>query len=110
YSKTYQMNDKNKVSIAGNLSLNGGSTKGIQNNVAFTNHYVLWGPGANLTFDFDKKFIIKPSYQYNITHNSFKNSFLDKSNYFVHNAGLLLTSYWPKNIVFGSDMTYQYNS
>ncbi|HLW61907.1 MAG TPA: TonB-dependent receptor [Flavobacterium sp.] len=110
YSKSYQMSDKNKMTIAGELSFNGGSTKGFQNNVAFINNYTLWGPGASLTFDFDKKLIIKPSYEYTITHNSFKNSFLDKSNYFVHNAGLMITSYWPKNVVFGSDMTYQYNS
>lgn len=110
YSKNYQLSDKNKLSVAAKINLSGGSYKGFQNNVSFVNNYTSWGPGTNLTFDFDKVFIVKPSYNYEITHNSFKNSFIDKTNYFTHNAGLMITAYWPKNVVFGSDMTYQYNS
>ena len=35
---------------------------------------------------------------------------IQKTNYFVHNAGFMATAYWPKNVVFGSDVMYQYNS
>lgn len=110
YNKSYQMSDKNKLTIAAGLSYNGGLNKGIQNDVLYTNNRMWWGPQTSLTFDFDKKLIVKPSYEYNITHNSFKNSFVEKANYFVHQAGLMITSYWPKNVVFGSDMMYEYNS
>src|SRR5690606_34652594 len=57
YSKNYQMSDKNKLSVAAKINLSGGSYKGFQNNVSFVNNYTSWGPGTNLTFDFDKVFI-----------------------------------------------------
>lgn len=110
YSKSYQLSDKNKLTIGAGLSYNGNLNKGMQNNVLYSSNRNWYGPNADLTFDFDKKLIIKPTYEYQITHNDFENIFLDKTNYFVHQAGLMVTAYWPKNVVFGSDITYEYNS
>lgn len=110
YSKSFQMTDKNKLTLDTGLSYNGNLNKGMQNNVLYSSNRSWWGPEMSVTFDFDKKLIIKPSYEYQITLNNFENIFLEKTDYFVHKAGLMVTAYWPKNVIFGSDMTYEYNS
>lgn len=110
YDKSFQLTDKNKMSLGLGFSFQGGLNKGIQNNVMYTTNNTSISPQLSLTFDFNKKLILKPTYEYNIEYNSFKNYVIDKTNYFVHKAGFMLTSYWPKNVVFGSDIAYEYNS
>lgn len=110
YNKSVKLNDTDKITISSGLSFNGSQNKGIQNDVMFTSKELSWEPEASLTFDFNKKVILKPSYAYNLTNSKFDNLAVAETNYFVHKASFMTTLYWPKNVVFGSDITYNYNS
>lgn len=110
FSKDFKLSDKNKLSIAAGLDLNGNKNKGIQNNVWYTSNNTSLKPEVSVTLDLNKKLILKPSYSYDINYMKYDNLPIQKTNYFVHNAGFMATAYWPKNVVFGSDVMYQYNS
>ncbi len=110
YTKSFQLTDVNKLTVAAGFSFDGGLDKGIQNGVLYNSHRTSINPELSVTLDLNKKFIIKPNYSYEIVNNSFDNFIIDKSNFFKHKAGLMVTSYLPKNVVFGSDIMYEYNS
>ena len=110
YNKGFQITDKDKLTVAAGIEFNNGLDKGVQNGVLYSTNRSSIQPELSLTFDFNKKLIIKPNYSYEIVNNSFDNFIIDKSNFFKHNAGLMITSYMPKNVVFGSDIMYEYNS
>src|SRR5690606_3208585 len=110
YNKSFQLTDKDKLTVAAGLGFEGGLYKGMQNGVLYNTNRTSINPELSVTLDFNKKIIIKPNYSYDIVHNSFDNFIIDKTNYFIHKAGLMATSYLPKNVVFGSDIMYEYNS
>lgn len=110
YSKSFKLSDKNKLTLAAGFDFNGDKQRGVLNDVAYSSNTTTMEPSINLTFDFDKKIVLKPSYSYEITSRNFENFPVEKTNYFKHNAGFMITSYLPKNVVFGSDIMYTYNS
>ena len=110
YSKDFKLSDKNKLSVAAGLDFNGNKDKGVQNNVWYTSNSTDIKPEVSVTLDFNKKLTLKPSYSYTINYMKYDNLPIQKTNYFKHNAGFMATAYWPKNVVFGSDVMYEYNS
>lgn len=110
YNKDFKLSDTNKLTVAAGTRFSGNKDKGIQNDVWYASNNTSLEPSFNVTFDFNKKLILKPSYAYEITYMKYDNLPVEKTNYFKHKAGFMLTSYWPKNVVFGSDVMYTYNS
>lgn len=110
YSKSFNLTDKNKLSLSAGFNVNGDLSKGILNDIAYTANRTSFGPRFNVTLDFDKKLTIQPTYEYGIDKTNYKNFTVSEANSFRHKAGLMITSYMPKNVVFGSDVMYEYNS
>lgn len=110
YNKSFNLTDKNKLSVNAGFNANTDLSKGILNDVAYNANTASFGPKFNVTLDFDKKLTIQPNYQYSLSKTNYKNFTVDQANYFTHKAGLMITSYMPKNVVFGSDIMYEYNS
>ena len=95
-----------------NFSLNNSYSfdKGITNKQAYESKSYSINPKLGLSYDYGELLNISPiySFEYNETHyNNFSTNLQSK---FIHKAGLQTTTYWPKNIVFGNDLTYTYNS
>lgn len=110
YSKSFNLTDKNKLSLTAGFNVNGDLSKGILNDVAYTANTTSYGPRFNVTLDFDKKLTIQPTYTYSLSKTNYENFAVNQANFFKHKAGLMITSYMPKNVVFGSDLMYEYNS
>ena len=110
YNKSFKLSDKDKLTLAAGMSFNGNKDRGIQNNVMYSSNNTGIEPEISLTLDLNKKLILKPNYSYSITNMKYENLPIEKTDYFIHKAGFMLTSYWPKNVVFGSDINYTYNS
>lgn len=110
YNKSFNLSDKDKLTLAAGFNFNGNKDRGILNDVTYSSNSTEIEPNINVTLDLNKKLILKPSYSYELTNRSFENLPVAKTNYFKHKAGFMLTAYWPKNVVFGSDIMYTYNS
>lgn len=67
-------------------------------------------PRVYFTYDYGDFLSIRPSYTYNHHSNSYTNFSVDKASNFTHRFNVQTTSYWPKNIIFGNDFAYTYNS
>lgn len=110
YNKSFKLSEKNKLSLNAGINVNTDLSKGVLNNVAYKANTTSYGPKFNVTLDFDKKLTLQPSYQYSLSNTNYQNFAINQANYFKHKAGLMVTSYMPKNVVFGSDVMYEYNS
>lgn len=110
FNKSFKITDKNKLSFNAGANFSADSEKGILNNIAFSSENYTMGPRFNVTLDLDKKLTIQPTYAYEYNITNYENLNVNSANYFIHKAGLMVTSYWPKNVVFGSDVMYNYNS
>ena len=92
------------------LSTNYGLSKGLTNNQAYEAEALSLNPSIELSWEYGKLLTITPSYNYNFSDTKFKNYSIDGLSNFVHTLKLETTSYWPKNVVFGNDFGYTYNS
>lgn len=110
YNKSFNVNEKTKLSVNAGFSVSSSLDRGNLNSVIYSSNTFNVEPEIKLTFDFDKKFTLQPTYSYDYNTTKYKNFTLDQANYFVHKAGLMLTSYLPKQFVIGSDVNYNYNS
>ena len=105
YSKTYK---KDARELRMRLGVNSGYNRnvGFINAVKYNSDQFTVSPSLRLTYAIDELFEINPSY--NVTFNDIQydiNSGRDQ-NYVNHNLSLETTTYWPKNVVFGNDISY----
>lgn len=67
-------------------------------------------PRVNLNYDCGELLSIAPRYEFTYMDSKYKNFDREQENNVTHKFTLQTTSYWPKNFVFGSDLSYNYNS
>lgn len=84
--------------------------QGLTNAALFESKALTLNPRVNLTWSIEEIITINPSYRYTYISNDFTNYVIDNTKNFKHSAKLEITSYWPKNVVIGSDFGYNYNS
>lgn len=91
-----------------------GINAGYSNNVGFTNA-VLYNaerisltPSIRLTYAIEEVMDINPHYQLNYTSTTYDINPNRNAEVIDHRAGLEATTYWPKNVVFGNDISYNY--
>ena len=105
YSKSFK---KDARQLRMRLGVNSGYNHnvGFINAVKYNSDQFTVSPSFRLTYSIDEVFEINPSYS--VTFNDIQydiNSGRDQ-NYANHNVSLETTTYWPKNVVFGNDISY----
>src|SRR5690606_23525055 len=73
-------------------------------------HNISISPSGSFTWEYGELLTVEPSYNFNYNESRYTNYSIDKTSNFRHTFKILTTSYWPKNIVFGNDFGYTYNS
>src|SRR5690606_14915848 len=84
--------------------------KGFVEGIPFEADAVRLTPRISFNYDFGELLSIAPRYDLTYSETSYQNYLVDKANNVTHRFTLQTTSYWPKNVVFGNDFTYTYNS
>ncbi|MFZ0489991.1 MAG: outer membrane beta-barrel protein [Salegentibacter sp.] len=81
---------------------------GFTNAVKYTAERYSISPGIRLTYALEDVVEINPNYE--LTYNSTKYDINpDRNEDFTnHRVGLETTTFWPKNVVFGNDISYNY--
>ena len=85
-------------------------SKGFTNNALYESQGYSISPRLQLGYEYDTFFTFNPSYSYSFSKNVFENYIIDNASNFVHNFKIENTVRWPKNLVFGNDFGYTYNS
>jgi len=104
-----QIKDENqefRYSIRLNTSYN--KNVGFINAVKYNAESFSVSPNIGFTYAIDELFEINPNY--NLTYNNISYDINpDRDEEIInHRVGLGITSYWPKNVVFGNDISYNY--
>lgn len=102
--------EKRNLRVGLGMNFNYSLNQGLTNTVLFESRNYEISPRANMSWSIDKLVTISPSYRYTYNKTNYKNYVIEKADNFVHNAKLEITSFVPKNVVIGSDFSYNYNS
>lgn len=87
----------------------------LQKNVGFTNGQRLearrntYSPRITTNFNFNELIEIEPGYSLSFNSTKYNIDTFDDISFTSHNAELKTTAYWPKNIIWGNDIRYNYN-
>lgn len=109
YSKTIK---KDAHSFRYGFGVNGGvsKSKGFTNGNMYDALGVRLTPRVNFTYDYGELLSIDPTYSVTFSQTDYKNYNVESASNTTHRFNLQTTSYWPKNVVYGNDFGYDYNS
>tara|TARA_R110002012_G_scaffold56973_1_gene146554 strand:- start:46785 stop:49568 length:2784 start_codon:yes stop_codon:yes gene_type:complete len=68
-----------------------------------------FNPRLGLLFNYKEMIEVEPEYRLGINSTRYNLDNVEDVDFTTHNLSVKLTSYWPKNVVFGNDITYSYN-
>ena len=90
------------------LSLNSNYNKnvGFSNGVKFNSENVMISPSINFTYVIEDFIELNPNIGIDYNNSNYSISNLRDQEFFNQRAGLEVTTYWPKNVVFGNDISY----
>ncbi|NMH26742.1 outer membrane beta-barrel protein [Flavobacterium silvaticum] len=93
-----------------------GANAGYNRNLGYTNGELYDSksmritPRVNFNYDYGELLTISPKYDFTYTDTKYTNFNRDRESNVTHRVALQTTSYWPKHVVWGNDLTYTYNS
>ncbi|PRX43093.1 TonB-dependent receptor [Salegentibacter salegens] len=101
-------NDEKEFRMGGGLNASYNKNVGFTNAVKYNAERYSISPNLRLTYAIDGLFDINPNYQ--LTYNSTAYDINPNRNedFLNHRIGFEATSYWPENVVFGNDISYNY--
>lgn len=93
------------------LSLTGSYDRnvGFNNAVLFNSDQFRVSPGVRLTFAIQDFFELNPGYSLTYNKTDFSLNPGRNQEFINHTASFEATTFWPKNVVFGNDISYNYN-
>lgn len=109
FNKSYKLG-VNTLGYDLDFNLSSNLFKGKTNGVLYSAVSKSITPTIKLNWDYNKIINISPSYTYAYNLVNYKDYSLEESNNFTHKLNMQITTYWPKNLVLGTDVGYQYNS
>ncbi|MFP9114053.1 carboxypeptidase-like regulatory domain-containing protein [Flavobacterium sp. RHBU_3] len=83
--------------------------KGMQNEQMFKSETFSVAPRVNLTYKYGELLTINPRYRFEYNQTDFSNYNVSSAKSNIHTVSVSTTSYWPKHVIFGNDLTYTYN-
>lgn len=92
------------------MRANYGLSKGFTDNQLYESNTLSLTPKIFGSWDYGDFLSISPSYDLSYNNSKFTNYGLNSTNYLVHKINLQTTTYWPKNLIWGNDFGYTYNT
>ncbi|WP_046746143.1 outer membrane beta-barrel protein [Kordia zhangzhouensis] len=109
YSKTIK---KDSTSLRFRVGFYGNFNKefNFSNGVKFSTERSTITPNVRFTYNFKELLEIEPNYRVGLNTIRYSLDNLNNESYQNHTVSLKTTTFWPKNIVFGNDIQYTYNT
>lgn len=106
YSKQIKSENEDTYRLRGNISGQYAKNLGFTNGQQFESENYVISPGFGVTYEKDEVVTVTPRFgvDYNLRNYNINS---DRNEEFTNlNLSLEATTYWPKNVVFGNDLTY----
>ncbi|RZJ50409.1 MAG: TonB-dependent receptor, partial [Flavobacterium sp.] len=97
---------KLRLNMSGNYKLD----KGFTNGELYEAKTFGLIPSLGFSYEYGELLSMRPSYNFVYNDTRYNNTSLSSSSNTTHNFNFEMTSFWPKNWVFGNDFGYTYNS
>lgn len=109
FNKSYKF-DEHTIRYGVSLRTGYGLSKGFTNQELYTTENFTFAPRIYANWDFGEVLTISPSYAMSYNNRKFTNYRLQKTDYVKYSFNLQTTTYWPKNVTWGNDFGYTYNT
>ncbi len=109
YSKEIKKDSTFSVRFSINPYLNVQKSIGFNNGQRLETKRTNISPRISTAFNYKELIGIEPEYGIVFGSASYNLAGMDNVDYVSHNAKLRTTTYWPKNLIWGNDVTYSYN-
>lgn len=109
WNKSHKINE-HSFRFGVNARASYGKSKEFVNGTLTDNNQITFAPRAYVTWDYGELLNISPSYRISYTQSEYNNLQLAKTDYVNHSLMLQTTSYWPENLSWGNDFSYNYNT
>lgn len=109
YANVYkEFKFRDKSTLKPNIGLSSGMSKdiGYSNDNRYHANNLNIGPSVGIEYDIPDIINITPSYQVTYNQTDYSLNSQRNQNYTDHDLRLEVTAYWPKNVIFGNDITY----
>ncbi len=107
--KTQKIENQN-ISYGINLNPGYSLNKGYVNNTYYDARTFSVGPRVFFNYELSEYLKLSPSYTFSYNLTNYENYYLKSATNNIHRFNLQTTSYWPKNVIWGNDFGYTYNS
>ncbi|MFP9100010.1 outer membrane beta-barrel protein [Flavobacterium sp. RHBU_24] len=109
YGKTFKR-EAHSLNASVGMYIESGLNKGRQNEQLFTSLSYSTEPWVGLTYSYGELLTINPRYRIEFNQTDYDNYVISSAKSTIHRLSLATTSRWPKHVVWGNDLTYNYNS
>ncbi|NEV94882.1 TonB-dependent receptor [Psychroflexus sp. YR1-1] len=106
YSKQIKAVNKDTYRLRGNLSGQYGKNLGFTNGQQFESENYVVSPYLGVTYEKDQVITLNPGFGLDYNLRNFNINSNRNEEFTNLNFSLEATTYWPKNVVFGNDITY----
>lgn len=93
-----------------NINNNYNYTKGYVNNAFYDSRQINISPQVFFSYEYGEILKVFPSYSFGYNIANYDNYVVKNASNTVHRFKLQTTTYWPKNLIWGNDFNYTYNS
>ncbi|MBW2962378.1 outer membrane beta-barrel protein [Mesonia aestuariivivens] len=81
---------------------------GFSNTQKYNSETLSLSPQLAIRYEIEEFLTLDPNYQLTYNNASYSLDANRNQNYINHKLGIEVTSYWPKNFIFGNDISYQH--
>ena len=94
-----------------NLNLNASYNNNVNfsNGIEFTSKTFNLTPRIGFNYNYKELIDVAPNYALTYSNASYTLENRDKVRFARHSAGVRTTTFWPKNVIWGNDISYSYN-
>ncbi len=109
YSKEIKKDSAYSIKFNFRPNFNYAKRVGFTNGERLISENITVSPRISTTLNFREMIEIEPEYAVTFDNTTYNLENIDNINFVSHNFNLRMTTYWPKNLIFGNDIAYNYN-
>src|SRR5690606_9630245 len=110
YSKQIKKDSLYSIKFTVNPYFNFGRQVGYTNGSRLEAKSMSISPRVGLLFNFRELVELEPEYSIGIHGTKYNLDNVENIDYLTHNLSIKVTTYWPENLIWGNDLSYNYNS
>lgn len=104
--KSKNQNDRETISLGGDLNFNYNKNLGFSNEQNFRSEAYRISPSINFNYEIEDLLSIEPFLGLTYNHTGYNLQQNRNEEFVNYDFGLSTTTYWPKNVVLGNDITF----